>query len=177
MTKYFEQVATPTPDTGLRHLPGGMTKLKVYQDILADLGFDVLSAPISLSWFRSLWTAEFPDVIAVKQPRLGKCEICVDLRLSIAAAVDPALRIKLSGEKSKHIKAVRADREVFQVRRMEAMKGSEYLVLIHDGMDQIKTILPAGSVSCSGYFKLLAWMPLLCTPRDSAVSRRNEHKP
>lgn len=142
MTKYFEQVATPTPDSGLKHLPGGMSKLEVFQDIISDMGFDELSPPISLSWFRTVWKREFADVITLKQARMGKCSDCELFRVGLASATGEH-KIALAKERAEHIRAVRQDRGLYQTRRLEAAKGSKYLVLIHDGMDQNKTVLPA----------------------------------
>src|SRR3569623_763936 len=106
----------------------GVTKVEVFQEIASELGFDPLTPPFSLSFFRSIWKKEFGDVVVTKSPRLGKCTDCEQLRVA--------------KRRSEHIAQVRKDRLVYHKRKLAARSNPEWLVLIHDGVDQRKTAIP-----------------------------------
>src|SRR3569623_308272 len=128
MREFFLQAACQSPESKQRYLPPGVTKVEVFQEIASELGFDPLTPPFSLSFFRSIWKKEFGDVVVTKSPRLGKCTDCEQLRVA--------------KQRSEHIAQVRKDRLVYHKRKLAARSNPEWLVLIHDGVDQRKTAIP-----------------------------------
>jgi len=132
------------PVTGHTYLPP-LTKFELYKQYSRD--HELISQPVvSPAQFYKIWSARYSFARVPKTKLLGKCQWCCEQLDSLRKAGTCEKREAIRREWRKHIDFCREERKVYNARVKQASESSEFLSVVLDGMDQLKTCPPIFSV-------------------------------
>lgn len=99
---------------------------------------------VASSTFLKMWKSLYKNIrLADTASSFAKCDMCERIRNKLTSSTTLAQITEIKEQRSQHVAFQAAERGVYRRHRVKAKsKPNQYLSIIMDGMDQMKTSLP-----------------------------------